>query len=120
MWHLWIPRVFALVLAVSGCCLLPATAFPIFWLGFLLWIGWILISVGVAWLNNPLFWLCCALWDSYWLFMLLHETNLNVSELYYWHARLHPAASAILSITAATIQIIYYARMEGPQSIDRE
>jgi hypothetical protein len=111
MWRIWTTRVFAFCLAVSGVWMLPTVGLIVFVPGLFIWLGWIAIAVGWRWLNHPLFWLCCLLWDGYWGMMLFSETDwgsYNKAPIY-WHARWHVAASVVLSAAAIALLLVQHA-----------
>lgn len=112
--EMWLTRIFAIGLAISGIWLLPAAMMPLFWPGLLIWFGWIAIGLGVRWLNHPIFWLCCALWDGYWGILLFSDTDwsgINKAPGYF-HVRYHAAASVLLSVTAIAILLYQFGRSE--------
>ena len=110
-------RIFAVVLAISGIWLIPAARIPLFWPGLLIWVCWVAIGLGACWLNHPLFWLCCASWDGYWMLALFGDTEWsrynNVPG--YWHVLAHATVSVALSIAAIVVLIFQYRSDERAQ-----
>ena len=116
MWQIWLTRVFALCLTVSGAWMLPAIAFPVFWPGVLVWIGWVTIALGFRKFNQPWFWLVATSWDGFWMFVLYMDTDWGSYDKApsYWHLRRHVALSVALSVVAFSILLIKRRKAELP------
>jgi hypothetical protein len=101
-------RGFALILAISGALFLPF-ATPLLGLGWLNWLGWIAIGLGVRWLDNPFFWFYSLVWNACWL-VLIFGANWPGMDFRSQHLFAHLTASVAFSATALVLQVWTYVR----------
>ena len=94
------PRNIAAILAVSGLVFvfLSGGLVPLL-PGWLIWIGWVLISFGLQFLQRRWFWAMSAAWNLYVTLTLLAFTTwpLHTESMIYWYSRLHSIAAVLLS-----------------------
>jgi hypothetical protein len=122
MWQQIVTRIFAIVLGISGIWFVPVVIIPVFLPGLLVWIGWILIGIGVRRLNHFIFWGIAAAWDSWILLLLLGDTEwTTVNKAFiYWQCRAHAAASVLLCSTAFVLLILQSRNSERGAGESRE
>jgi hypothetical protein len=101
-------RIVSLFLAMSGLVFAPvAWILPIFWPGYLIWIGWIAITCGSSRVNRPWFWASSLLWNLLITAMLLLDTDWTFQNKAwgYFHARAHSISACLLSLIALLVAL---------------
>ena len=89
------------VLAASGLVTILLAGGTILLIpGVLIWICWILISVGVRSLQIRFFWAISAVWNIVVSAILLSFTDFGLKErpIVYWDSRIHSILAVVLSI----------------------
>jgi hypothetical protein len=93
-------RIIAGCLAASGALFgLVAWMSPLFWPGYLVWLGWILIACGSEKLSKRWFWFISAIWNAALFILFLSDSDWRASGMTfsYWYARFHLAVAIFAS-----------------------
>lgn len=95
-----IQRSIAGILALSGLMLvfLSGGIVPLL-PGWLIWIGWVLITFGVQFFQRRWFWAASLVWNLFVSLTLLEFTTwpVQTESAIYWYGRIHSVAAVFLS-----------------------